>query len=86
MTIFAQTDTKSERYGNDSKCNIRTGERRRRQEKNSQLQQQASQLQEQSARIAKSIPKMHSRGVSIDEIAEDFEVDIEFVKDVLKAE
>ena len=54
------------------------------QQQTSKLQEQASQLQQQSARIAKSIKKMYSLGVSIDEIAEDFEVDIEFVKAVIK--
>ena len=53
------------------------------QEKDSQLQEQASRLQEQTARIAKSIKKMYSRGESIEEIAEDFDVSVEFVKEVL---
>ena len=53
------------------------------QEKDSQLQEQASQLQEQTARIAKSIKKMYSRGVSVEEIAEDFDVDVKFVKEIL---
>ena len=53
------------------------------QEQASQLQEQASRLQEQTARIAKSIRKMYSRGESIEEIAEDFEVSVEFVKKVL---
>ena len=63
------------------------------QEKDSQLQEQASQLhekdsqlQEQSARIAKSIRKMYSRGVSVEELAEDFGVDVQFVKEVLGKE
>ena len=55
------------------------------QEKDSQLQEQASQLQQQTARITKSIQKMYSRGESIEEIAEDFEVSVEFVKEVLKS-
>ncbi|MBO7568705.1 MAG: hypothetical protein J6T60_16585, partial [Bacteroidales bacterium] len=54
------------------------------QEQASQLQEKDSQLQEQSARIAKSIKKMYSRGESIEEIAEDFEVSVEFVKETLK--
>ena len=53
------------------------------QEKDSQLQEKDSQLQQQTARIAKSIQKMYSRGESIEEIAEDFEVSVEFVKKVL---
>ena len=56
------------------------------QEQASQLQEKDSQLQEQSARIAKSIKKMYSRGESIEEIAEDFEVSVEFVKETLKVE
>jgi len=56
------------------------------QEKDSQLQEKDSQLQEQSARIAKSIKKMYSRGESIEEIAEDFEVSVEFVKETLNVE
>lgn len=55
------------------------------QEKDSQLQEQASQLQQQTARITKSIQKMYSRGESIEEIAEDFEVSVEFIKEVLKS-
>ena len=55
------------------------------QEKDSQLQEQASQLQQQTARITKSIQKMYSRGESIEEIAEDFEVSVEFIKKVLKS-
>ena len=53
------------------------------QEQQSQLQEQASQLQQQTARIAKSIKKMYSRGESIEEIAEDFDVSVEFVKEIL---
>ena len=53
------------------------------QKKDSQLQEQASQLQQQTARIAKSIKKMYSRGESIEEIAEDFDVSVEFVKEIL---
>ena len=56
------------------------------QEQASQLQEQASRIQQQTSRIAKSIKKMYSRGESIEEIAEDFEVDVNFVKNVLKAE
>ena len=56
------------------------------QEQASQLQEQASRIQQQTSRIAKSIKKMYSRGESIEEIAEDFEVDVDFVKNVLKAE
>ena len=56
------------------------------QEKDSQLQAKNSQLQEQSARIAKSIRKMYSRGVSVEEIAEDFDVDVKFVKEILEKE
>ena len=69
------------------------------QEKNSQLQEQASQLQEQASqlqekdsqlqqqnvRIENSIKKMYSRGASIEDIAEDFEVSVDFVKNVLNA-
>ena len=55
------------------------------QEQASQLQEQASQLQQQTARIAKSIKKMYSRGESIEEIAEDFDVSVEFVKEILNA-
>ena len=55
-------------------------------EQKSQLQEKDLQLQQQTARIAKSIKKMYSRGESIEEIAEDFEVDVNFVKNVLKAE
>ena len=62
------------------------------QEKDSQLQEQASQLQEkdsqlqqQNVRIANSIKKMYSRGASIEDIAEDFEVSVDFVKNVLNA-
>ena len=54
------------------------------QEQQSQLHEQASQLQQQAARIAKSIKKMYSRCESIEEIAEDFEVSVEYVKSVLK--
>ena len=54
------------------------------QEKDSQLQAKNSQLQEQSARIAKSIRKMYSRGVSVEEIAEDFDVEVKFVKEILE--
>lgn len=43
-------------------------------------------MQEQSARIAKSIRKMYSRGVSVEEIAEDFDVDVKFVKEILETE
>ena len=50
------------------------------------LKEQASQIQEQSARIAKSIRKMYSRGVSIEELSEDFGVDVQFVKEVLGKE
>ncbi|MCR5454038.1 MAG: hypothetical protein K6F33_03510, partial [Bacteroidales bacterium] len=56
------------------------------QEKDTQLQEKASQLQEQSARIAKSIRKMYSRGVSVEDIAEDFDVDVKFVKEILEKE
>ena len=56
------------------------------QEQASQLQEQASRIQQQTSRIAKSIKKMYSRGESIEEIAEDFEVDVKFVKEVLKTE
>ena len=55
-------------------------------EQKSQLQEKDLQLQQQTARIAKSIKKMYSRGESIEDIAEDFEVSVDFVKDVLKAE
>ena len=55
-------------------------------EQKSQLQKKDSQLQEQSARIAKSIKKMYSRGESVEEIAEDFDVSVEFVKEILKTE
>ena len=54
-------------------------------EKDSQLQEQATQLQQQTARIAKSIKKMYVRGESVEEIAEDFDVDVEFVKEVLNS-
>ena len=50
------------------------------------LKETEQKLAEQSARIAKSIKKMYSRGISIDEIAEDFEVDIEYVKEIINAE
>jgi hypothetical protein len=56
------------------------------QEKDSQLQEKDSQLQQQSARIAKSIQKMYSLGVNIEEIATDFDVDVEFVKGIVKTE
>ena len=49
-----------------------------------QLQEKDSQLQVQTARIIKSIKKMYSKGISIEEIAEDFELEIQFVKDALK--
>ena len=50
------------------------------------LKEQASQIQEQSARTAKSIRKMYSRGVSVEEIAEDFDVYVKFVKEILEKE
>jgi len=56
------------------------------QEKDSQLQEKDSQLQQQSARIAKSIQKMYSLGVNIEEIATDFDVDVEFVKGIVKTQ
>lgn len=56
------------------------------QEKDSQLQEKDTQLQEQSARIAKSIRKIYSRGVSVEEIAEDFDVEVKFVKEILEKE
>ena len=56
------------------------------QEQESQLQEQESQLQKQSAQIAKSIRKMYSLGVSVEEIAEDFDVEVKFVKEILEKE
>lgn len=56
------------------------------QEKDSQLQEKDSQLQVQTERIIKSIKKMYSKGISVEEIAEDFEVEVQFVKDALKEE
>lgn len=48
------------------------------------LKEQASQIQKRDAQIAKSIRKMYSRGVSVEELAEDFDVDVQFVKEVLE--
>ena len=36
------------------------------------------------AHIAKSIQKMYSLGVNIEEVATDFDVDVEFVKGIVK--
>jgi hypothetical protein len=55
------------------------------QEQASQLQEQASKLQQQTSRIAKSIKKLYARGESVEEIAEDFDIDVKFVKEVLNA-
>jgi len=55
------------------------------QEQASQLQEKDSQLQQQNVRIENSIKKMYSRGASIEDIAEDFEVSVDFVKNVLNA-
>ena len=50
------------------------------------LKQQAAQIQKQASQIANSIRKMHSRGVSVEEIAEDFDVEVKFVKEILEKE
>jgi hypothetical protein len=54
------------------------------QEKDSQLQEKDSQLQKQTAQIIKSIQKMYSRGMEIQEIADTFDTDIKFVEEVIK--
>ncbi len=54
------------------------------QEKDSQLQEKDSQLQKQSAQIIKSIQKMYSHGMKIEEIAETFETDVKFVEEVVR--
>ena len=54
------------------------------QEQESQIQEQDLQIQKRDAQIAKSIRKMHSLGVSVEELAEDFDVDVQFVKEVLE--
>lgn len=48
------------------------------------LKEQSAQIQKRDAQIAKSIRKMYSRGVSVEELAEDFDVDVQFVKEVLE--
>jgi len=54
------------------------------QEKDSQLLEKDSQLQKQSAQIIKSIQKMYSHGMKIEEIAETFETDVKFVEEVVR--
>ena len=54
------------------------------QEQESQIQEQDLQIQKRDAQIAKSIRKMYSLGVSVEELAEDFDVDVQFVKEVLE--
>ncbi len=56
------------------------------QQQTAQLQQQAAQLQQQATRIAKSIKKLHSQGESIEDIAADLDVGVDFVKKVLETE
>ena len=54
------------------------------QESKIQLQEKDSQIQKQSAQIIKSIQKMYTRGMDIQEIAETFDTDIKFVEEVIK--